>query len=1792
MNEIMNQSLPSRRAPLQRLLALALALVFCIQLLPLSPDAEALERMAHYSEATVHQNDAGPASSGRAVTNTYILEISTGSIRNGGTADNVEYFVIYYTDTKGTVRSTVLFPGKDALGYGFNKAANVGSRGSRRSVVEQTFGYTTVPLEEQKGLRSVQDDQFLFTTPEPVDTIDRIQVFGKKLESYDHSTDTGTVSSDWACQGMRVFRVDTLYGLEMYGWYSDQGYIDFDGVCIADADMSAGGGIFRWQNSGGAFNITGPGVSGGVAGVTLVNNKNAEAYGRQTQVGVTHGSQVSNRVVFRVDLADMGGAGFESLAGSYEAGSYTKISDLKLCETAALIIRYEDVYGCIRELSAPLIISALGWTMEQLGDVAIAGYAQQGDSIAASLMLPDFASLNSVRFVVGESLAAERSHLITSANADQTIRPGRVSKAQVDSMSYLCVAAYRDVSVQIQADGATLRYNYAPGPENPTQYYTAGGVEGVQIDANSESYLTLLNYYSDLTLLPVDRSEYYLLTICTDNVANSGTVDDIELQFNYITMRDAEATSEIFMLRDYVQRFYGEWPGNTENFAYNYGLRLGGTVQVMIPLQGVKQFKSISVKLDGQDEWQFKGMELRKIKTCGSIVARWEEIDDQGLKSHLVYSRDVTANEPCFSIGVIYDPDHPPVEPGEEGWIPGTLVQDDNEFHEYDGRSREVSTQDEIDWGTYRYYMTYEDTLQDLGFTRQRCMYEVQVNVAGDKVNVEDDDCGSANLFYFQLVFEYGKSGCVLANQQLSADAFRTGAKATFKIPTTQDYGELTAIRIIPDDQDSNGNIYDKLKISSITVRKQSTGKISPTWTADSDSRDGLGWVGIDYRDPGAVATNRGAEGRSINEIAHTYQINKTSYSTKLLISIKTGNYASTPKTGPDGEQLILQDQILQGGMSMSFNYYNHDGRVEHVDPVDIVRLMNEYSGRSDVYARTIDDVTENVDYSVSNPDYQFRPGTTDNFYIDVDNISQIIDMQLQIRSSVVTRWNIESVSVYLVQGSGMRYINANGEYDYKYPDGEGLSFRCTWNRAQSLVKDVQIYRTDQKNSIGEVNITFNENEFPLYDDEMWNTFVTREPASKDDSFNLFIYPSTESAASNPNSYDLLAELLYTNTLTQSAMQTATGVMSRTTDSSGRPVFYALGLNASYVNAINGVNVWTNAVRPVHAPISYGVLQQIRGGVLIDSYYLMGMGNADNGLTLHITANPNGSNLQRVFLQMDKNMTLQDLQPEEKDLAVAVYFRTDDAFGGELRTKYVFLTDCGYTEIHPGEVLEVDFSIENLKEITGMNLVSVGRLDVAFENGLVIEQSASGAMRNKWSFQGRLAPSRNPVRFDPTGDVCLLDLDLTTAENDGAVNSGTNGPIRMDVGYYNRSGAEMTMRFDNLRDYMQGDRGFQPGQTDHIRLLVPAVTELRWIELEPLRDPNLQVTGTGQETPAPATWKLASLTAMLDLSGYYVTRLVDQLIVEHEPLRISLADLLLAGTVSIILNPTDRGNVAGDYSIPTNGNLDVALNPGEGIRVVPILNGSEAGVEVVLNRYDPATGGLGRPDLMDTRGYTAALLESYAQAAGPAEAAVWRSVVPDNGTWEVRETVTGARRDTDSIVFLPPHNYTGATMYYRITMTSRENDAAFITINLTVPSEVNPVTQLVADARARDQQGGTEHTHSIVFTPEVAATCMQEGHRAYYSCSGCGKYFSDALGQNEIPDLTTTRIAALGHDWGVWTSDGNGNHSRSCNRCGETETQPCTYGDDGICVKCYYKKPEDTTESPEPSSPEETGSGG
>ena len=86
------------------------------------------------------------------------------------------------------------------------------------------------------------------------------------------------------------------------------------------------------------------------------------------------------------------------------------------------------------------------------------------------------------------------------------------------------------------------------------------------------------------------------------------------------------------------------------------------------------------------------------------------------------------------------------------------------------------------------------------------------------------------------------------------------------------------------------------------------------------------------------------------------------------------------------------------------------------------------------------------------------------------------------------------------------------------------------------------------------------------------------------------------------------------------------------------------------------------------------------------------------------------------------------------------------------------------------------------------------------------------------------------------------------------------------------------------------------------------------------------------------------------------------------------------------------------------------------------------------------------------------------------------------------------------------------------------------------------------------------HTHNLIKTEAKAATCTSAGNIEYWTCSKCGKYYSDANAAKEIAKSGTV-ISAKGHNWSDWTvtkkatCTENGSRVGTCAVCGVKTTE-------------------------------------
>ena len=128
-----------------------------------------------------------------------------------------------------------------------------------------------------------------------------------------------------------------------------------------------------------------------------------------------------------------------------------------------------------------------------------------------------------------------------------------------------------------------------------------------------------------------------------------------------------------------------------------------------------------------------------------------------------------------------------------------------------------------------------------------------------------------------------------------------------------------------------------------------------------------------------------------------------------------------------------------------------------------------------------------------------------------------------------------------------------------------------------------------------------------------------------------------------------------------------------------------------------------------------------------------------------------------------------------------------------------------------------------------------------------------------------------------------------------------------------------------------------------------------------------------------------------------------------------------------------------------------------------------------------------------------------------------------------------------------------------------------------------------------DKDGNSETTlsavtiaakgHTLEKTEGTSATCKDEGVITYWTCTVCHKLYSDAEGRTEIDREDTVIPVTDDHTYGEWLSDGEG-HWKKCEVCGDTtEKVEHTFDSQLVCEECGYEY--DPAEDAAPSTIDE-----
>ena len=1588
-----------------------------------------------------------------AAERTYILELATGMVAG----DGIEFFRIIYETEEGDTRTQYIFPTEDSLRSGYRMAIEAGTPQTVLDWVGTVVGYDTADPLYTESLQSFHTDQFLFVADGAIRSVTEIQAFMRR--------DAAEGKNEWTCTGLRLYKVDAIQGLERYGLYSSDCYIDFSGILLAELrfDDETYQNI-SWRGCDTLFRF------GGSLGT--------DGYSLDTGSGRRSIQSTSANVIFRIDLADQYMAGLECLATGYQGSNSKSISRPgNLCEVLTIQVRYRDIYGSVRDVSLPVVCSTAAWAVLEGGVSGIQDYAglgQQGESLAFAGTLPDLAEVLYVSPVLGGDAAAAAARLTPNKGMSAaSLRDSRITASNSEMAAILAIAVYDANRGKLRAryEDSFLRFDF---PTMPEKFYRAADITGLRLDAGGAvGQLTLETYTEGSRLLPSDRQERYLVTLYTDDAELAGTRSDVLLRLSYEDVDGNLKQTPEFSLRDHAGDFYGYWPASASDFGYLYGLssgRDGGYVQgnslsVLLPIQDVQKFTDVTIRIASHggediDEWQMKDLTVQTVAGVGQRRVTWKRVTaaDGTESSDRVFAREVTG-EVIFTLSgqKETDPENPVAVP-EKVFEP-ELFQD-GEPVTIDITTPDVMERPDVDWRSLKYDMTYADTLQDLGFLKTRASYTVQVKVASNVDNLTgEDDCGSKNQFYFQLLFaQGGKSAVVLANQQVQSDGFHAGNTETFTITTSQEYGELSGIRIIPEDLSSDSDKYDKLKIDTITVIQNGDGQLSPLWRFKD-----VGWIGIDYRDEGEETSLSGVTARTMDELSRVYNVSESSYAVNVQVAISTGQYKD--RKGEATEQ-------FQGEMSAEITYRDVNGIIQRQIIEDVVALMYAFNNRAAQYSAVQTGGVYTTGAAVSDPNYMFRANHTDRFVVSLDGLEQILNIKLYPKSSVNTVWNISDVNVSLIRGQGRRILNVAGEYTMRYQEGEELLPIAASDSTGEPKYTKQLYITGTDGSTGSpITVNFTADKVDagtsMFESQ---TIVSEIPAGGTDSFNFVFYP-TATGTVGINDYDMYVNIRYT-TAADTIVQNSAKLNKALVD--GQPVFYLEGLSAAGMTQLNSVSVKTTLA--YGGGISGGYVQRVRSDFVVETYELGAVSGLEEGAEVPFVSS--AAARQTLCLQLGEAMPETRLKNGGNDVAVSIHYRVEGPITREYQSRRYFLTNEGYSALRAGQIIELEFREEHVAEITGVSFIPTGQVSLDLGETYVTCSAEDGAGNlaetGRYSFAGVSGPPmtgvirRNVSSAGETGagTVQPLYLRFATGSRQDNAGAGIDSPVTLTIGCYGSGGYLEERTYTDIRPYIQsGTSSFPADRETEVVILVEDIQDIRWMDL------TVQPSEGGQL----AIWNLSSVTLRLGDPGQELKRELTESIPEGETRHLSFANVYISGTVTYPLLPVTEETEQMEENEPmtvrvTGGELGVLLGSGQGILVEPAVSGSAEGFKIELLSLEPTIGVTGKASLAASHSYTERYLEELkAEAEGLLETGSENEASAAKRILEIIKEMTGSKGSFTvsslSATFMAPGNFTGSSLYYRIVVSSVETGSTAFTLDLTVQSEADPLSEAISALR-------------------------------------------------------------------------------------------------------------------------------
>lgn len=1445
----------------------------------------------------------------------YVIQISTGS-EDGS---EIGIIRIHYTDAQGNKRSQYLMPTDGDLRKSLVKANEIGGENAKITTAKDISGYEIDTWEtfDVPGLAANSTDTYLMDFLYGVNSIDEVQIIPAAANGR---------SVDWQCLGMRFYEVSKtdgkwdIYGVGMKGYLSDNYYIRFAGklkAAVYNNGQQKLSHLFQANGNTQIFPITKE--TDKKQAVRLYTSGFSEE-------DINYSTEEYQLYQFRIDFADVYGAGVESYANSFDKNQMG-VQNYQIPESLIATVAYTDRFGVSNVVKIPVFTSFItslrndgafiNSKIYNLSYQHLVDIAGQGESVVFPLYLPDCESVDSVQFEYG----ADRPEKVIGWKAvkDAKVETSKKIKEKMKedndniSISAFCIMEAQNVSGnRFVVPGMRLKYDSFLVPEEifPVRwYYNTNNYEGVEIVANTVSENFKLNPYSDnVNLRPTLTGDYYLFSFETDDTSLAGSDSDITMKVQYRATSGKLVTTDDVHLSTLAKNFYGYWPDSKgEDVSPLIGTQSGRHLCGIMKIDCVDSFENITFKVNnGTDDWQVSNIQIFQVTSIspregyflGSDAlnafhsGEWDWIagpqDDRTVtlgdhKIDRMYTRAVNGVtiydqvlRPNKKYGTFDLDDYEKNESYDFDKIKGKLDPTDEEcvlnieatVNVSNKKDKTISFDGEVvsdkpfDWlKPYQDSMSYEITRKNLGFARPQITYDVDVYVLSDiNDGSNNGDCGSANLFYFQLLFEDGTSAFVEANQQLSGDSFHAGAKETFSITVNKDYGALKAIRVLPDATQENSNIYDKLKVEKIEVSTADDAAIKNKYVFEIKD-----WIGFDS----VKDDEEELKERNIDELSKIFYITSTNKTARCEFEIRMA---------PEKADKDASIQPFEGAVQATINYKDDDGNSQ-VCNFDLVKAIYDYRGENPEIAKI-----NGKDRAISNSVNMFRPGKADRFYYDIDNLKTLQSITFTcVDPNAKSTFDIYGINVNRITGDKGVIINANDEYakvcdslttvaynvgynvNYEGHESEQIApLLCPQNESRSTSKIYFVQESENAfkyTAEGDWYYEIKDDNDDRQKGEWLNIYVkaVREPSNgafkgytklnkrpefkiryennahigKDETITNYeeVQVNADTFEYTINKYPIEGYLSSIDMI--SIVGCPTGKAGAATD---EPTWKVVDF---YIQHVSNGNI-RNTYRAEFALMNAYMDASLVPGAMpskLDSVNDREWPNNRFGkaAVLYASVGDVGDNLK--------------LTHNSKDVAFKVTYRKDAADNTELKSRYIYLSDYIGEEndfiLKDRQFIEIPIYDIAPNDIVNLQVEVSGGLSVMFNSlAIGLYEDASYQKLEKWysfympnSVYEITNGSRvlTPISREMTDNTVAVPVEIqfVTADKDKLdYETGTDKPISMIINFVDRYGNRKSKVYENILPYVQeGD--FQSGSTAIIKLLEPEMVNIQSVYLKP-----------------------------------------------------------------------------------------------------------------------------------------------------------------------------------------------------------------------------------------------------------------------------------------------------------------------------------------------------------------------